>query len=102
MADKKVARVIDYRTLIRPIISEKSSMASGGEVVVFQVLKTATKTEIKEAIERVYSVQVAGIRTVNVMGKVKKSATAVGRRPNRKKAYVTLKEGSTINVVEGL
>jgi large subunit ribosomal protein L23 len=102
MADNKIARVIDYRTILRPVISEKSSMASGGEVVVFEVLKTATKLEIKEAVERVYSVKVDAVRTINVMGKVKRSATSVGRRPNRKKAYITLKEGSSINVVEGL
>ncbi len=102
MADKKTARVIDYRTLVRPVISEKSSMASGGDVVVFQVQRTATKTEIREAVERVYGVEVKAIRTINVLGKVKRAGNSVGRRPNRKKAYVTLKEGSTINVVEGL
>jgi len=101
--DASVTRVRDYSVLVRPLITEKSSIiGSTSNSVVFVVDRRATKTDIREAVERIFSVKVDSVRTVNVLGKVKRTAKSVGRRAHAKKAYVTLKEGHSINVVEGL
>ena len=97
------ARVRDYSVLVRPLITEKTSIiGSTSNSVVFVVDRDATKTDIREAVERIFSVKVESVRTVNMLGKVKRTARSVGRRAHAKKAYVTLKEGQSINVVEGL
>ena len=94
-------KVSDYRLLLSPVITEKSS---GGAIrgAVFRVSADATKLDIRRAVETIYKVNVTAVNTVNYMGKVKRTQRSIGRRANYKKAYVTLKEGQTINVVEGL
>jgi large subunit ribosomal protein L23 len=62
----------------------------------------ATKSEIRQAVERVFSVKVDAVRTCTFLGKTKRTARGVGRRAGFKKAYVTLAEGSKIDLVEGL
>lgn len=103
-AEKNKAKVGDYQTILRPLITEKGSSigdgSSGG--VAFRVHPDATKLEIKDAIERIFDVEVQAVRTCNYLGKVKRTSRSSGRRPNFKKAYVTLKEGHTIDIVEGL
>ena len=102
-ATTSTARRGDYAILERPVITEKSStVGQSGSVVTFRVARTAEKTEIKSAIERIYGVQVAQVRTVNYMGKPKRTMRSAGRRAAYKKAYVTLKPGQTISVVEGV
>lgn len=103
-AETSKARVSDYQTILRPMITEKgSSVGDGaGGGVAFRVHTGATKTEIKEAIERIFNVEVKSVRTCNYMGKKKRTSRSVGRRAAFKKAYVTLKEGHTIDIVEGL
>ena len=102
-AKKNTAGVADYRILLRPIITEKSSLVGGaGNTVVFSVDRRSTKNEIRIAVERVFNVEVAKVRTTNTSGKVKRTTGSMGRTNSCKKAYVTLKEGFTINVVEGL
>ena len=97
------ARRSDYSVLQSPVITEKSARSgSEGNSVVFHVAREASKTDIREAVERIYKVQVRGVRTVNYMGKVKRARTSLGRRAAFKKAYVSLKEGQSIDVVEGL
>ena len=102
--EKKNARVKDYASILTPVITEKSSQLGSATktTVVFKVHKNATKPDIKEAVERVFNVKVDGIRTVNVIGKAKRTAKSSGFRSNTRKAYVTLKEGQKISVVEGL
>jgi len=97
------ANVSDYGLILSPMITEKTSMVGGaGNRVVFKVDRRATKTEIKAAIERVFKVTVEDVNTVNYLGKPKRTSRSEGRRTAYKKAYVTLQEGQTINVIEGL
>jgi large subunit ribosomal protein L23 len=97
------ARVKDYGVLITPVITEKSANLAGDKTrVVFKVQKSATKTEIKAAIERIFNVKVDSVNTLNYMGKVKRRSGLPGRRASFKKAYVILKAGEKIQVVEGI
>ena len=104
---KKVATatagVKDYGVVIAPLITEKSSMVKGtNNTLVFRVQPDATKTEIKDAIQKIFDVKVKGVRTCNYLGKEKRFGRFVGRKASFKKAYVTLEEGQTISIVEGL
>ncbi|MBX7138410.1 MAG: 50S ribosomal protein L23 [Oligoflexia bacterium] len=106
-AKKKVERaepgLKDYAVLQSPVITEKSSLAgSESNTVVFRVDRRATKDDIRSAVQKIYKVEVKAVRTCNYMGKVKRTKGAQGRRAAFKKAYVSLKEGQTIDVVEGL
>lgn len=101
---EKLASVADYATLLKPVITEKSSLvgSSQGGGVVFRVDRRATKTDVKHAVERIFNVEVDKVRTVSYLGKMKRTARTVGRRVNFKKAYVTLKPGFSIDLVEGV
>ena len=78
----------------RPLITEKTSiMREDGKTIVFQVATGANKTEIRRAIEQLLGSKVAGVRTSIAHGKVKRQGRFAGRRPDWKKAYVTLREG---------
>ena len=90
------------RTIIRPLITEKSSAAyqARGEYT-FEVHPEATKPQIRSAIEQLFGVKVTGVWTSNQRGKVKRMGKTVGHRPNWKKAIVTLREGDTIEIFEG-
>ena len=77
-------------------------MASEHGAVVFQVAMDATKPQIKEAIEAIFSVKVKAVNTTITKGKVKKFRGRLGERSDKKKAYVTLEEGNTIDVTTGL
>lgn len=90
------------QVLVAPHVSEKSTTAAEmNNTVVFKVATNATKAEIKAAVEKLFEVQVKGVRTVNVKGKTKRTGTRVGKRSDWKKAYVTLQEGSDIDFVGG-
>ena len=91
-----------YRTIVRPLITEKSSAAyqERGEYT-FEVHPDASKPEIRAAIEQLFGVKVAGVWTSNQRGKEKRMGKNVGRRPNWKKAIVKLQEGDTIPIFEG-
>ncbi len=91
-----------YDVIVKPIITEKATMASEGGAVVFQVAKDATKPQIKEAVEAVFGVKVKAVNTAITKGKAKKFRGRPGERSDVKKAYVTLEEGSTIDVTSGL
>ena len=91
-----------YDLIKKPIITEKATMASENGAVVFQVAMDATKPQIKEAIEAVFGVKVKAVNTVIAKGKVKKFKGRPGERSDKKKAYVTLEEGNTIDVTTGL
>ena len=97
------AGVRDFSILLLPVVTEKTShVGSGGNTVVFKVDRRASKDEIKSAVQRVYNVGVNKVRTVSYLGKPKRTAKSSGRRAGFKKAYVTLAEGQSIDVVEGL
>ena len=91
-----------YDLIKKPIITEKATMASENGAVVFQVAMDATKPQIKEAIEAIFSVKVKAVNTTITKGKTKKSRGRPGVRSDKKKAYVTLEEGNTIDVSTGL
>ena len=85
-----------------PLITEKGTLvAEQSNQVVFKVDPRATKTEIAEAVEKMFDVKVEGVRTVNYLGKSRKRAgRPVGRAASWKKAYVTLAEGQTLDLLE--
>jgi len=91
-----------YNIIVSPVITEKSTMASENNQVVFNVAKTATKPQIKAAIEGLFDVKVKAINTMVRKGKVKKFKGVVGRQIDVKKAIVTLKDGHSIDVTTGL
>ncbi|MCU0817497.1 MAG: 50S ribosomal protein L23 [Cypionkella sp.] len=91
-----------YDLIKKPIITEKATMASEAGAVVFEVAMDATKPQIKEAVENVFGVKVKAVNTVVTKGKVKRFRGRPGERSDKKKAYVTLEEGNTIDVATGL
>ena len=91
-----------YEVLRKPMITEKATMASEANAVVFEVAIDATKPLIKEAVEALFGVKVKAVNTVLTKGKVKRFRGRVGKRADVKKAYVTLEEGNMIDVTTGL
>ena len=91
-----------YNTIVSPVITEKATMASENNQVVFNVAKTATKPEIKAAVEGLFDVEVKSVNTLVRKGKVKRFKGVVGRQIDVKKAIVTLKDGHSIDVTTGL
>jgi large subunit ribosomal protein L23 len=90
------------QVLIAPIVSEKATAVSErNNQVLFKVLRSATKPEIKAAVEQMLKVEVESVQTVNQKGKVKRFGRSLGRRDHVKKAYVSLKAGQELNLVEG-
>jgi large subunit ribosomal protein L23 len=91
-----------HRTIVRPIVTEQSSAAyqERGEYT-FRVASDATKTWIREAVEKLFGVKVTGVWTSNQRGKQRRVGQQVGRRPHWKKAVVKLRAGDTIDIFEG-
>ncbi len=96
------AKAQHYDVIRKPIITEKSTMASENGAVVFEVDITANKPQIKEAVETLFGVKVKAVNTTITKGKVKRFRGQLGKRKDVKKAYVTLEEGNTIDVSTGL
>lgn len=89
--------------IIRPLLTEKASLQTEeNNTYAFEVGKDSTKIEIKEAIQSLFGVQVANVRTMVVRGKVKRFGRYFGKRPNWKKALVTVAEGDDLNFYTGL
>src|SRR5687767_8960551 len=87
-----------YEVIRRPIISEKSTaLAEVGGKYAFEVAVAANKQEIRDAVQRLFNVKVREVRTMMVHGKVKRSARSEIKKPNWKKALVTLAEGQKID-----
>ena len=92
-----------YDIIIRPVLTEKSYDDMADRKYTFEVAVTANKTEVKKAVEEIFGVQVAAVNTMRIQGKMKRQGRTMGRRPERKKAIVTLKEGSKgIEFFEGM
>ena len=87
-----------YDIILSPVITEKSSMASEANQVVFKVRRNATKPEIKAAIEQLFKVKVVGVNTLLHKGKTKQFRGVKGKQQDVKKAIVTLAEGEKIDV----
>jgi large subunit ribosomal protein L23 len=91
-----------HRTIVAPVVTEKSSAAYGArKEYAFRVDTAATKPQIKAAIEALFKVSVTAVRTLVVRAKRRTSGRHTGRRPSWKKAIVTLKDGDTIPIFEG-
>jgi len=91
-----------YDVILAPIITEKSTMASENNQVVFRVADKATKPEIRAAIEALFKVKVKSVNTLNRKGKLKRFRGIKGRQRSFKKAIVTLEAGHSIDVTTGL
>lgn len=84
--------------LRRPLLTEKGTrMGETANKVLFEVERDANKVEIRKAVEKIYSVKVLSVATQQVRGKLKRVGRSIGKRPNWKKAIVTLAEGSSID-----
>jgi large subunit ribosomal protein L23 len=94
--------LVDQDVVKRPLITEKSER--GREVAqqyAFEVHRDATKIQVKNAVEKLFGVHVTAVRTAIARGKNKRVGRNIGRRPNWKKAIVTLRQGETISLFEG-
>ena len=91
-----------YDVIRRPIITEKSTAASEFNKVIFAVAPTATKGQIKAAVEALFKVKVVSVNTLNRKGKNKRFRGVAGRTASSKRAIVTLQEGQMIDVTTGL
>jgi large subunit ribosomal protein L23 len=104
---KKIAKSTEiaahhYDTLIAPVITEKSTLLSEHNKVVFRTPLNATKDEIKAAVEALFKVDVVKVNTIVQKGKTKRFRGVAGKRADAKKAIVTLKDGQSIDVTTGL
>ena len=105
MAKKQQSAGIDarhYDVLVAPHITEKSTLLSEQNAVVFKVAKDASKPEIKAAVEALFNVKVTGVNTIVSKGKTKRWKGTPYQRSDSKKAIVTLAEGSSIDITEGV
>ncbi len=91
-----------YDVLTAPHITEKSTLASENNAVVFKVAGDATKPQIKEAVEAIFDVSVIGVNTLVMKGKTKRWKGKPYMRTDQKKAIVTLKDGDSIDVTSGI
>jgi len=91
-----------YDVIIAPMITEKSTMASERNQVIFKVAQKATKPQIKEAVEKLFDVKVKAVNTLVRKGKFKAFRGRPGQQSDLKKAIVTLEEGHRIDVTTGL
>jgi len=88
-----------FQILLTPHVSEKSAvLGDAANQAVFQVAANAKKSEIKAAVEPLFDVKVAGVRTVNMKGKNKRMGLRRGKRSDWKKAYVSLEQGHEIDL----
>lgn len=98
----KAVDIRHYDVVLAPHITEKSTMVSEFNAVVFKVANDATKPEIKAAVEALFNVTVTGVNTIVTKGKTKKWKGAPYTRSDFKKAIVTLAEGQSIDVTTGI
>lgn len=90
-----------YDVIKKPLVTEKTTIEKDARnIIAFEVNRAANKIEIKEAVEKLFKVEVTAVKTVTVAGKVKRVGRNIGKRSNWKKAYVTLKEGSSVDFFE--
>lgn len=102
---KSANKVIDnrhYDVIVAPHITEKSTLISEANAVVFKVARDASKPEIKAAVEALFDVTVTGVNTLVQKGKTKRWKGTPYSRSDMKKAIVTLKDGDSIDVTQGV
>jgi large subunit ribosomal protein L23 len=91
-----------YDVIRSPVVTEKSTLVSENNQVVFKVAMTATKPDIKEAVERLFNVKVLAVNTLIRKGKTKRFRGVKGQQSDFKKAIITLEEGQTIDITTRL
>ncbi len=91
-----------YEIIRYPVVTEKSTLGSEHNQVTFRVRIDADKPRIKTAVEALFKVEVKSVNTIRVKGKIKRFKGRLGRRPDWKKAIVTLEEGHMIDVTTGI
>ena len=91
-----------YDTILAPVITEKATLLSEHNKVVFRVAADASKDEIAAAVEALFKVNVTKVNTINVKGKTKRFRGIMGKRSDVKKAIVTLADGQSIDITTGL
>lgn len=91
-----------YDVITSPVITEKSTMLSEQNQVIFNVARSATKADIKAAVEALFGVKVKSVNTLVRKGKTKRFRGTIGRQSNVKKAVVTLVDGESVDVTTGL
>ncbi|WP_293902328.1 50S ribosomal protein L23 [Phenylobacterium sp.] len=91
-----------YDTILSPVITEKATLLSEQNKVVFRVAGDASKDEIAAAVEALFKVNVTKVNTINVKGKTKRFRGIKGKRADIKKAIVTLADGQSIDITTGL
>lgn len=91
-----------YDVILAPHVTEKATNGSAFSQVTFRVALSATKPQIKDAVEALFKVDVVGVNTLRVKGKVKRFRGRPGKRSDYKKAIVTLKDGQSIDVATGI
>jgi large subunit ribosomal protein L23 len=91
-----------YDIVRGPVITEKATNVSEHNQVIFRVPLTATKREVKAAVEGLFNVNVTAVNTIRVMGKLKRFRGRPGRRSDYKKAIVTLREGQRVDLTTGI
>jgi large subunit ribosomal protein L23 len=101
-SETKLSRQQMYDIIRTPVITEKATNASEHNQVIFRVPLSATKREVKAAVEGLFNVDVVAVNTIRVMGKLKRFRGRPGRRSDVKKAIVTLREGQRIDVTTGI
>ena len=92
----------NYKTLLQPVVTEKSSMISEYNQVTFKVAIDSNKKQIKEAVENIFKVKVKKVNTITTKGKLKAFRGTLGRISNFKKSIVTLQEGQSIDMSAGV
>ena len=97
-----MSEIRNYDVIVSPAITEKATMASEANQVVFNVARDASKPEIKRAVEALFGVKVTAVNTQIRKGKVKRFRGHLGKQSDTKKAFVTLAEGQAIDVTTGL
>jgi large subunit ribosomal protein L23 len=91
-----------YDVIVSPSITEKSTLVSEHNQVIFNVRRDATKPQIHAAVEALFNVKVKAVNTLNRKGKIKRFKGILGRRSDVKKAIVTLEDGQSIDITTGL
>ena len=102
MAKKQAIDARHYDIILAPHITEKATLLSENNAVVFKVADTATKPQIKDAVEALFDVKVTGVNTIVTKGKSKRWKGKPYKRSDFKKAIVTLAEGQSIDITEGV
>lgn len=90
------------QVIVQPVITEKSSLMKSDSVYVFSVLKDSSKIDIKNAVEKLFKVNVKSVNTLKVRGKTRRLGKSSGKTSSWKKAYVKLKAGQKIEMIEGM